>query len=301
MLLLPLPEAAAQNQALQLIAPSAKDIDNAAAKVTKKKDDAEVRMILIKNCINEYLSSPGIATGYTSATASETADSIKILKARLRAAANTLAALEYRLTRAEASRSTAADGMTSTRDSLQAVLADITRQKARVDSVTASYAVETERLYSDIDGMRAEAAALERSYERATRIKDAAIAKRSHAATVVDQLNTMETEALRMPLDSDFSAIVAEAKKLLDDNREIIMNYGHPQQMAEAERAANHIAVLAHYSTLIGKAEELLSSKHDRTQRLALKAELQAYFYEHGLDNKDHIAMVKSILSRLSN
>ena len=54
------PEIVAQTS-VQLISPSAKDINSVAAKVTKKKDDAEVRMILIKNCINEYLESPAVA------------------------------------------------------------------------------------------------------------------------------------------------------------------------------------------------------------------------------------------------
>ncbi len=299
MLLLPHPEAVAQSQVQQLIAPSAKDIDNAAVKVTKKKDDAEVRMILIKNCINEYLSSPGIATGYTSATAAEAADSIKTLNALLRNAANTLAALDDRMNRVEASHSAEADDIASTRDSLQAVLVDITRQKARVDSVSDFYVLETERLHSGIDSMRAEAAALERNNERATRIKDAATAKRSHAATVVDQLNTMETEALRMPLDADFDQVLAEASKLLADNRGILASYGHPQQMAEAERAVNHIAVLARYSRLVDKANKTMASKYDTDAIESARDELQAFYNEHGLDNKDHITTVKTVISQL--
>ncbi len=294
-----LPEAAAQTPAPQLFSPSAKDIDKVAAKVTKNKDDAEVRMVLIKNCINEYMANPAVASGYTSATAAETADSIKTLKNLLRMTGNTLAELDSRIAVAEDSRAAATDELTATRDSLQAVLVALTRRKAEVDSVIASYAAETEAIHSGIDGMRAEAVKLEKNNERATRIKDAATAKRSHAATVVDQLSTMETEVLRMPIDSDFTPALANARKLLDSERGLLASYGQPQQMADAERSVAHIAELADYSTLIAIARKTMAAKYDPKAIEAARNDLQAYYQEHNLDNKEHTATVKAVLYEL--
>ncbi|MBD5251311.1 MAG: hypothetical protein HDS56_09090 [Barnesiella sp.] len=294
------PEIVAQTS-VQLISPSVKDINSVAAKVTKKKDDAEVRMILIKNCINEYLESPAVATAYTSATATEAADSVRTLKALLRTTRNTLTALDSRI-EGTASRGEAEENrLAVTRDSLQGVLIAINKKKALTDSLISAYASEHEALSSGMEDMRAEAAGLTRRNEHASRIMDAASARRSHAATVVDQLNTMETEALRMDIDADFTPLLRQATGLLDDNRSILANYGHPQQMAEAELAVNHIAVLAEYSALIARARKVMASRYDAKAVNAVADELKNYFYAHGLDNKEHVSTVKTVIGQLES
>ncbi len=284
------------------ISPTAKEIDNVAKKVTSKVSDpeeAEIRRVMIKRAIETYLASPAVATPFHEGSTAIAADSVKLLKNEIRTASATLAELEAELEQKQDADAGDSAAVIAERDSLRAVLAAIDARRAEVDARSEWLQARTAAVNDSIDAMQSAMAGLEKDVARAGRIKDAAQAKRSQTLSVLDQLSTLETQALRRPLGESFDRIYSDASSLLERNRAMIASYGTPAQMEEANAAVAHIALLKDFSVLTAEGQRALNANYDAGKVAGIASRLETMYREHGLDNKDHIDTVRHLIKAL--
>lgn len=283
-----------------LIAPTESQIRKVAEKNAGKEADARVLGIMIKNSVKEYMATLEAEGRCSYITPGLAADSVKALKRRIMIANTRLEELGRGIDAAGRSRQDSVTAMTLRRDSLAAVLACIEARTVMADSMARVYDAGLVLLSDSVDAMNTELRELEQRVERQIKIKDAAIARRSMAASVVDQIVTIETEALRSPIDADFGGYLDEATGLLDTNRRLITKYGVPQLLRQAEAAVDHITVLDGYSRLIGEARTAIERHDTKAMKIAAQ-QLDAYYREHGLENLDHIETVRTTLYMLNS
>lgn len=287
---------------VRYISPSDKDIDNVARKITGKvadPEEAEIRRVMIKRAIEAYLASPAAATPYDAGSAAAVADSVKSLKTEIRNALATLSDLDSQLDRKQSSDAEDSAALFARRDSLRSVLAGIDARRAEVEARSEWLVTRTTAVNDSIDAMQSAVAGLEKNVERAGRIKDAAQAKRSQTLSLLDQLSTLETQALRQPLDENFDRLYTDASSLLERNRAMIATYGSPAQLAEAEAAVAHIGRLKDFSALVAEGRHALAAKYDAAKVADIATRLEAMYREHGLDNREHIDTVRYLIKTL--
>ncbi|MDE5786467.1 MAG: hypothetical protein K2H98_08055 [Duncaniella sp.] len=300
MMLISLASVSGQTADSGLLVLTESQIRKVAEKTAGKEADARVLGIIIKNSVKEYMATLEAEGRCSYITPALAADSVKALQRRIRIANTRLSAIERKIDMAGKERQSGVEAAALRRDSLQAVLADIEARTAIADSLTAVYGTQITLLSDSVDALYGEQAQLEQRVERQAKIKDAAIARRSMAGSIVDQIMTIETEALRSPIDADLTSYLEEATELLERNREMISKYGVPQLLPQAEAAVTHIEVLEGYSQLIGRARTAIE-RHDTKDMKKVAEQLDAYYREHGLENIDHIETVRTTLYMLNS